>query len=328
MATTSFGPNLGHGYTKLVVLRDGAMLSPVVFPSIIARATGRPAGALVKERRVTIAGQSYWTGDDARQLSANATTNLTQDRLDDPVFLPALLAGALDRAGLSGNARGVCVSCLPASWSKDASKARALGARLREGAPNVFDAIQIIGEPLAMAYAALLDNRGQIAGDVAIRDGRVAAIDLGHHTDDGAVVDRLRPVDSSYMTFPTGTARALIQVRNLFIAAFERNFTLDEVDHAVRDGAMRLNGKRVPLPQGWDRPIIEHGRAAAKQFVEVLGRGADLDAILIGGGGAVLEQKIAPFLDAFPSAIVVDMPQMAIALGCARMAAYIAAHAR
>lgn len=317
----AYGPNVGHGYTKLVAIKDGRRLDPIVFPSIIAQASGRVAGALSATQRVQVNGLHYWTGDDTA-LSLTPITNLTQDRLTDPAFIPALVAGAIGRLGLSSP--GACVSCLPASWSKDATKARELGARLRDGAPGVFAAVQIIGEPLAMAYSAILDDHGRIVGDTALQSGRILAIDLGHRTDDLAALHKLRPIDGSYETLPTGTASALVQIRSLLSAAFEREFTLAEVDQAVRAGAVRVSGRDRPLPKGWDKPLIDLGKKTAKLLVETIGRGTQYDAILLGGGGAASAPKIAPILRDFPDAIVVPEPQIAIALGCARLAVYLA----
>ena len=314
------GPNIGHGFVKYVVIdADGQELPPVVFPALVARAGRSVAGALTSTPAAHVAGGRWWTGEDAL-LAPSPLSLLAQERLADPAFLAALLAGALDRFGaLNGAARGFCVTGLPASWAADPAKARMLGERLR-AATDTYARIRVIPEPLGLLYSVLLDNHGQIVGDPAQQTGRVAALDLGHHTDDFAILDRCRPVPSSLATYQLGTARALQQIRALLTATFERDFTLFEVDQAVRAGSVTIAGARRPLPRGWDRPLLDNGEALATRLVEALGRGADLDGFLLGGGGAESERKVAAIQRRFPHARVVDRPQLAIAVGYARLA--------
>src|SRR5262245_18524581 len=114
------GPDLGHGYVKYVIIdSQGKELPPLVFPAQIARAERGVVGALGQIRAVAVGDTDYWTGDEAR-YSAAPLTLLGQQRLSDPVFIPALLSGALARLGnLNGAAGGVCVTGLPATWARD-----------------------------------------------------------------------------------------------------------------------------------------------------------------------------------------------------------------
>jgi hypothetical protein len=322
------GPNVGHGFTKYVVIDEhGVELPPVVFPSLVARAGRTVAGALNQTPTVQVAAGRWWTGEDAL-LAPAPISLLSQDRLADPNFIPALVAGALARfPALNGAAPAFCVSGLPATWARDADKARMLGERLRAGTP-LYARIRVIPEPLGLLYSVLLDNHGQLVGDPALQSGRVGAIELGHHTDDVAILDRLRPLDSSLATLPLGTARPLQQIRATLTARFERDFTLFEVDTAIRAGYVTIAGQRRPLPRSWDRPLLDNGAAVAARLVEALGTGGDLDTILIGGGGGELEQKVAPILRRFPHAQLVDRPQLAVAIGYARLARRLALEAR
>lgn len=314
------GPNLGHGFVKYVVIdADGHELPPVVFPALVARAGRSVAGALTQTPVARAAGGRWWTGADAL-LSPAPIALLAQERLADPTFIPALLAGALGRLGeLNGAARGGCVTGLPATWATDVAKARTLGERLR-GATDLYTRIRVIPEPLGLLYSVLLDTHGRMVGDPALQHGRVGALDLGHHTDDFAILDRQRPVPSSLATYQLGTARPLQQIRAMLTATFERDFTLYEVDQAVRAGCVTIAGQRRPLPRGWDRPLLDNGERLAAQLVEALGRAADLEALLLGGGGAASERKVAAIQRRFPHAQVVDRPQLAIAVGYARLA--------
>lgn len=64
--TAGHGPNLGHGYTKYVVIDQvGAELPPVIFPAVTARAGCQISGALVQTSVVEANGASWRVGEDA-----------------------------------------------------------------------------------------------------------------------------------------------------------------------------------------------------------------------------------------------------------------------
>lgn len=322
MTLAGHGPNIGHGYVKYVIIdSSGRELPAIVFPAQIARADSKVVGSLRKIDAVQIDGTRYWTGDDA-QFAPSARTILSQERLADPAFIPALLAGAISRLGyLNGASTGVCVSGLPATWAEDADKAKALGARLRAGAPaDMYRRITVIAEPLGLAYAALLDNNGQIAGDQALASGRIGVVDLGHLTVDRSELLRLAPVKSSLDTYQLGTKAPLGQIRARLNAHYDRELSLVETDQAIRGGAVRIAGRNEPLPKGWDRPLAENGAAITARLVEAWGKGTQFETILLGGGGAAIPQLTSAIQARFPHAQVIPDPQLAIARGYARLA--------
>lgn len=318
--TAGHGPNLGHGYTKYVIINPaGVELAPVVFPAVTARAGRQVSGALVKTETIEANGEQWWVGEDAL-LSPSPLTMLAQDRLSDPAFIPALLRAALQRLGnLNGSAGGYCVTGLPATWAADPAKARQLGDRLR-AATGQFTGIRVIAEPLGLIYSALLDNHGEITGDTSLSGGTVAVADLGHHTVDTAIIRQLAAVPSSLNTFTLGTARPLREIRAQLSATFERELTLYEADLAVRAGTLHVAGRARPLPVAWDQPLRENGSAIAARLVEEWGSGVQFDAILLGGGGAEEPRLVSAIQARFPHAVVVDRPQTAIARGYARLA--------
>jgi hypothetical protein len=314
------GPNIGHGFNKYVVIdQDGTELQPIIFPSVIARAGTHVSGALTRVTEISVGNERWWVGEDAL-LSPNSLTLLAQERLHDTTFIPALLRCTLKRLGLrNGSATSYCVTGLPATWAADPAKARLLGERLRS-ATSIYTGIRVIPEPLGLIYAMLLDNNGQIAGDDALSNGRVAVVDLGHHTVDVAVIQRLTPVPSSLNTFTLGTAQPLRMIRARLSAAFERELTLYETDQAVRTGALSVAGQLRSLPNNWDQPLHENGEAVATRLVEEWGRGTQFDIILIGGGGAEEDRLVQAIKQRFAHAVTVERPQAAIARGYAKLA--------
>lgn len=319
--TAGHGVNVGHGYLKYLIIDErGDELPPQLFPAMIARAGRTVQGALHQVETVDAGGGQWWIGDDALR-SDTPVTLLAQDRLTDPVFIPALLRGALKRFGdLNGAASGICVTGLPATWALDKSKAQALGARLRDAAGGAYTRIKVIPEPLGAIYALLLDTDGQIDGDATLQHGRIGIIDLGHYTVDLAIVDRLVPVASSLQTFALGSAEPLGKIRALLSAAYERELSLYDTDQAIRAGSIRVAGQARDLPPGWDRPLIDTGQAIVARLSEAWKAGGDLDLILLAGGGAELEPVTTAICRRFPHAEVIADPQLAIASGYARLA--------
>lgn len=77
--TAGHGPNLGHGYTKYIVIdQAGAELAPVVFPAVTARAGRQVSGALVRTTTIEANGERWWVGEDAL-LSPSPLTLLAQE---------------------------------------------------------------------------------------------------------------------------------------------------------------------------------------------------------------------------------------------------------
>ncbi len=320
MNTAGHGPNLGNGYVKYVVIdQDGQEQPPIVFPSTIAPAQQTTEGALRQALTVTVGNQAWWVGEDTC-LSSTPLTFLSQDRLTDPVFIPALLLGALARLPrLTGSAVGACVTGLPATWSQEREKMLQMGDRIRStGHP--YTSLHVIAEPIGMVYAEWLDTHGQVVGDSALEHGSIGVIDLGHLTVDIAVVKRGKIVSDSLDTFPLGTAHPLKPIRARLSAHFALDLTLHDADEVIQRETIRVYGAPQPLPTGWDRPLLTNATAVTQRLVEAWGRGTQFDAILIGGGGAAQERIVTTIIRAFPHAQVVQHPQTAIARGYARLA--------
>lgn len=313
------GPNIGHGFVKYVVIdQTGKELPPVIFPAQISRA-GHVSGALYKVATVYVNGQQWWTGDDAT-LAGQIETKLSQERLHDQTFIPALLQGALARLGyLNGSSSGACVTGLPATWAQDAVKAKQLGALLKAGYPN-FTRVKVIAEPLGLIYSQLLDNNGDIAGDPMLLQGRIAVVDIGHLTVDTAIINKMFPEPDGLNTFHLGTSGPLGKIRASLSSYFDRDLSMVEVDQAVRNGVLRVAGHHERLSDGWDAPLVANGRAIADRLTDIWSSGRQFDAILIGGGGAELPALRTAIEARFRHARAVADPQIAIARGYARLA--------
>ncbi len=319
------GANIGHGFVKIVVLIDGHEPQSIVLPAAVAPAQKQLAGALLKIDTVDVAGGSWWVGEDAA-LSNNMRTVLSQERIFDSSYIPALVKAALSR--IQGNgipaeeiiATAKYVTGLPATWSTDQELARALAQRLRVGTGVADLKPRVIAEPLGIVYAALLNNDGEVAGDPVLQTGKVAVIDLGHHTVDVAVVDRMRPMPERLATFQLGTSKPLAAIKQRLAARFEIDYSLHAVDQAMQVGKIKVAGQMIDLPSGTEQPLRDNGAAIAVQLRELWGNGGQFDTILIGGGGSAVPAIVEQLKAQFPHAQPVQDGQMAVAMGYARLA--------
>lgn len=321
--TPGLGINPGHGFVKIVLLTDGPNPQTITIPALVGQAQRQLVGAIKRVPTVDIAGGHWWVGEDAL-ISKAPRTALNQDRIRDMVFIPALVKGAL--AQIQGNgqlpaallADAQCVTGLPATWALERDLAAALVQRLRSAAH--LGSIKVIAEPLGLLYAALLDDQGEVVGDARFQQGRVAVIDVGHHTVDVAVLQRLVPEPESLVTFQLGTARPLHTIQQRLAALYEVELPLYAVDTVVRTRQLVLAGATVALPSDWDAPLQQHGETIAAKLVEAFGSGRQFDAILIGGGGEQLPQLVAAIQVKFPHARPSGYGQIGVALGYARLA--------
>lgn len=320
------GINPGHGYIKAALLVDGHEPQTVTLPALVVKAQRQVLGAIKRIESVQVGGMAWWVGEDAL-LSPAARSALTQERLKDEFFIPALVKAALMQ--FRGNGRPVeqslqqamCVTGLPATWPLDKELASALVQRLRAAGP--LGQIKVIPEPLGLVYAALLNNDGDVVGDDALLSGRVAVVDLGHNTVDVATLNRMVPEPQGLATYQLGTVHPLYAVQQKVTAVFEVEKSLYEIDQAVRVGSITVAGRGEVLPAGCDEPLRENGRSIAARLGEAWGKGNQFNAILIGGGGAELPALVEAIQATFRHARVVPDAQMAVALGYARLARYV-----
>ena len=69
--------------------------------------------------------------------------------------------------------------------------------------------------------------------------------------------------------------------------------------------------------------LRENGQSIAMRLAEAWGKGNQFSSILIGGGGAELPALVEAITATFKHARVVPDPQLAVALGYARLARYV-----
>jgi hypothetical protein len=343
----AYGINLGHTWAKAVMIHNGGEVVLEPFPSIIAQARS-VTGAIAATERIELKGKHWYAGTDALIARGQIRTGFDQARLDDPHLLPVLTNAVMRRlaAQLAGGTAspastdsqededeviaaggegslalppGYCVTGLPATWADDSAKGQALSQRLREGWRN-FTKIRVIGEQLGLVYSVILGPDGEFLGDDDLRTQRLGILDLGGHTIDGCEIAAMNVDRDTLFTFNEGAAHPLQKVRLRLNAFFDADFSLYEVEQAIRVGHIQVGDQQRELPKHWDAPLIDAGHAITNRLGEVWGKGTQLYRIPIGGGTSQIAQITEPILKKYPQAFIVPEGQTAIARGFAYLA--------
>lgn len=176
----------------------------------------------------------------------------------------------------------------------------------------------VIPQPFGILLAVALDDRGRIA-DTALASGVVGVLDIGGKTTNLLAVHRLNEIRRETASVNVGAWDAVRAVREWLA---ERCPELDLRDHQVIEAVIarqvRYYGSPVDLSDAIDaalEPLADEVVAAASQLWN---GAAGLDAILVGGGGALL---LGPYIQRhFRHARVVPDAVFANALGFWRFA--------
>jgi plasmid segregation protein ParM len=141
-------------------------------------------------------------------------------------------------------------------------------------------------------------------------------IEIGHYTTDFALSDRGAMMEYASVSCPgmhlvyDGMSSAMAQEK--------LPTTLDVVDAAVRNGAIKLFGKPVDVSHLLNQAKAGFEAVVMDEAERVFGqKAAVLDGILVGGGGAGL--LLDRLKQRYPNAVCSDEPRMMVAEGFCRL---------
>lgn len=247
----------------------------------------------------------------------------------------AIVQHALQQAGLGG--RSVhAVSGLPVGsfYRKDGSRCEDTLVRKRDSLKQAVSPLdgrlpaaiafhEIIPEALAAWYDHVItESRDGVQLEPERLQAPVAVVDIGGRTTDYVVV-----ADQAVLHGGSGSLRCgLLDVKRDVRDAIQGRFDLETVserlvEEALQRGTVRLFGQThdvSPLVKVAERQLVERLHAETQRQ---LGRGAELERILIVGGGAV---ALAPHIrDWFPNQAVAEHPAFANARGMLKYLRYV-----
>ena len=182
---------------------------------------------------------------------------------------------------------------------------------------------RVIPQPFGTLLAACLDSKGRIV-DRDLATGAVGVIDVGGKTTNLLSVNRLSEISRETASVNVGAWDVVRAVREYLADRYPglEDLRPHQVVEAVINRQVRYYGEPVDLSGVVEdilEPLAEQVLAEATQLWN---GGATLDAVLVGGGGALL---LGPYIRRhFRHARVVEEPVFANALGFWRFAQRLA----
>jgi hypothetical protein len=329
---------IGHGYAKAV---SGGRIARFPAVAALAQETGYESAIGHGPAAIQLNDLGEWiVGEDALMFAPQRLVSiLDRTRYTNPSFIAiarqALVQVVSDPGSLS------IMTGMPAAWYADQPARAALEAAVRVAAAPWCDVVVRIAPEAAGVYYAYVFETGVL--NRARVQGAIGAIDAGYRDINVAYFKDGRYVAGESVA--GGIVDALRQIKRLIAAAYGLELALHEVDAAMRADGVQVAGIRRPLPDG----SLEALHAGLDSIIAT-GRslwpngGKTLDALVLGGGGAVLlgpairavfAQTVVPYTDLRETQTSDDIrdritradPQLAGARGfAAAAAAATAAH--
>lgn len=180
---------------------------------------------------------------------------------------------------------------------------------------------RVIPQPFGALLAEALDDKGNVS-DKDLATGNVGVIDVGGKTTNLLSVDGLREIGRETASVSVGAWDVVRAVRSWLADHCPDS---DLRDHQVVDAIIarevKYYGEPVDLGALVDTILGPMAEQVIAQATQLWNGGADLDAILVSGGGALL---LGPAIKAhFPHARTVEEPVFANAVGYWKFAQYL-----
>ena len=301
--------DIGYGYTKGIGA-DGLRFS---FPSVIGTAEDiRFATDLIRggeERPVTYGDRRFFYGEQAVLQSRVQSAIFDRSRVHDRTYKMLFVAALVEMAKQAPDGTRVrVVTGLPVGFFGD----RAEVIKAFEGVYRVnteraikldVESVFVAPQPFGSLFRELLSEQGKIVqGD--IERGRLGIIDVGTYTTDFVVSDELRYVQRMSGSIPIGWSEVTSQVQQALGDLHRLELMPHEVDRAVQAGEVRMRGEPVSLESLIEPAMADIQTAIIARARDLWGEGAQLDIILVsGGGGPYLYDAIH---DVYPHARLLD----------------------
>jgi plasmid segregation protein ParM len=290
--------DVGYGWTKWVSTARGKNVVAETMPSIAPRVGRRTIGDLPGQLRntvtVTVKGQTFEVGPEARLAKGRYFVRIADDAYCLSQEYMALTLGALSymRPNLPGDRIDLLVVGLPVSTF--ARHGRALTKEL-EGEHALANGARVqVREALVLtqphgtlyAYGAESNRFGEMMKQTTL------VVDCGARTFDWLVVEGLKTVDPKSRAVNRGMLDVLEHIAEEISEALgERYNDLDRIDLSLRLPGQQLNIMGRPFDMSRS---IESARHVAVEAVREMRRHIDaqndsaafIDNIVLTGGGA------------------------------------------
>ena len=313
--------DIGYGYTKGVG-SDGVRFS---FPSVIGNAEEvRFSIDLNRDNEQRSVKYGEWTfayGGHALLQSRIQTTIFDRSRTRDHIYKMLFVAALVEMMKQSPECKRVkVVTGLPVDFFNDRSEVvKAFVGDYHIMTDREIDcaveSVYVAPQPFGSLFRELLNERGRIVNSEVERR-RIGVIDVGTYTTDFILADELRYVQRLSGSIRIGWSKVISKVQQALSDLYRLELSLHEVDRALQAGVVRVHGEPMPLQPLVTPAVGEIETAIIARARDLWGEAADLDAILVtGGGGASVYDAIH---NVYPHARLLDSPFWANAEGLQR----------
>jgi plasmid segregation protein ParM len=313
--------DIGYGYTKGVGPNDVHF----AFPSVIGTAEDiRFSTDLIhggEDRPVKYGNWRFFYGQQAVLQSRVQSAIFDRSRVHDDTYKLLFVAALVELSkSMPDIDRLKVITGLPVEFFGDRPEVvKSFEGVYRVTTEQVLkfavDSVVVAPQPFGSLFRELLNEQGKISNDEVER-GRVGVIDVGTFTTDFVVSDDLRYVQRLSGSIRIGWNTVVRQVQQALADLHMLELELHEVDRAIQDGEVRVRGEPVSLDSLIDPAVTDIQTAIIARARDLWGEGANLDMILVsGGGGPYLYDTIK---DTYPHARLLDKAFWANAEGLYR----------
>lgn len=289
----AIGIDIGYGNVK--VNNGGEYFC---FPSIVGNyqeniSIGFDYGTL---ESVEVAGEKFLVGESAHRYSSRHYNSRSRDWIESVPF-KVLLKHALARGDVSGEA--FITTGLPVDFRSDKER---LATVVREVAEQsgVTAHVYVLPQPVGTFLSLLFDERGSVL-DSGLASSRVGILDIGYYTTDLVTIDAMTVVERQLASFRNGVSTALEVIRRDLADIYKLQIDIRRVEDAVRRGRLTIYGEEQNINVISAKRLGQLEAEIKAQTQTIWGNAADLDRVILTGGGAAL---LSPYLDLYRHATV------------------------
>lgn len=310
--------DLGWGYTKYSKLNAAGELEYLSFPSLAPRASGLGLSLGDLGQRdtiiVSVEGTDYEVGPDSRDLDTNDSTRNLNDQYIHTDQYKAVLRGALHYIG-EPVIDGLVVG-LPVSGMANAEKLKEMckGTHKLNAKDSVtVKDVRVVPQPVGGLMYCL--SQPQMPGLEYLADEINLVIDPGFLTFDFVTTNGKKIIENRSNAHAGGVSKVLRAICESLSTKFGIKYdNLGAIDKALARRKLRINGIQEDLDEHIrsTRPVIE---GSVNYMKNIVGDGADIDNIILLGGGSMLYQKAIKSFYPNHSIVVLENSQMANVMG-------------
>lgn len=317
------GIDIGYGWTK-VVWGNGQGLKSEKFPSAVGifeeGLNLKIEGLKTSEREIVqVDGNSFLIGVSALKHSARLLNSREKDWIDSTAY-NCLLRHGLRLAGVVRGMHLKIVTGLPVSFYR-AGKNKLANTIKKVAVEIGCEAeVKIIPQPLGSFFNLLFDDIG-IIQDERLAEGKTGVLDIGFYTTDLITVNELEVIEKQIDSFENGVSSGMELISKDIEALFGIRPDLHKIEEAIKNGSIKVFGKLKDISEISEKRFSELASEISAQSRTLWKAGADIDSIILTGGGSNLIGK--HLIKTFSHARLTSNPQTANALGFYKLGRHV-----